>query len=34
MDPDSVNTRQDDQSTILPVIGLPGKVIFPEYSSH
>ena len=30
MDPDSVNTRQDNQSTILPVIALPGKVIFPR----
>ena len=30
MDPDSVNTPQDDQSTILPVIALPGKVIFPR----
>ena len=30
MDPDSVNTRQDDQSTVLPVIALPGKVIFPR----
>jgi len=30
MDPDSVSTRQDDESTILPVIALPGKVIFPR----
>ena len=30
MDPDSVNTRQDDHNTTLPVIALPGKVIFPR----
>ena len=30
MDPDSVNTRQDDKITVLPVIALPGKVIFPR----
>ncbi len=30
MDPDSVITRQDDHNTTLPVITLPGKVIFPR----
>ncbi len=30
MDPDSVKSRRDDQSAILPVIALPGKVIFPR----
>ena len=30
MDPDSVTTRQDDKITVLPVIALPGKVIFPR----
>ena len=30
MDPDSVKARRDDQSTVLPVIALPGKVIFPR----
>lgn len=30
MDPDSVITRQDDHNTTLPVIALPGKVIFPR----
>lgn len=30
MHPDSVNTRQDNLNTILPVIALPGKVIFPR----
>ena len=30
MDPDSVNTRQDDHNTTLPAIALPGKVIFPR----
>ncbi|MDE0300852.1 MAG: endopeptidase La [Candidatus Poribacteria bacterium] len=30
MESDSVETRQDDQSTTLPVIALPGKVIFPR----
>ena len=30
MDPDSVNTRQDDHNTTLSVIALPGKVIFPR----
>ncbi len=30
MDPDSVTIRQDDKITVLPVIALPGKVIFPR----
>ena len=30
MDPDSIRTRRDNQSAILPVIALPGKVIFPR----
>lgn len=30
MDPDSVDTHQDDESKKLPVIALPGKVIFPR----